>query len=275
MNLITRLALLSSSVWVVVLAGPSKPELSLRINSDSFDKGLGLGLLEPTVKWQTSGSLADCDVQGGLEMSVTEETSMPYKLWGKVKKTVGGIGLSTRVDTSSSNLNALGLDVQATKGATNLQIKGKADTGDASVSVNTVKVKQTLPALGGSLTLIPKYNLPAKKADVTVSYSTGGTVFTVDADASKQKVTIQQPLPETIGGSVAPSITTEGDITLSYSRPVGSGVVSATYKPNDFATVTYNDGPWSATVKAPMDSFGSDYKDRLSFSVGRSDVIGL
>ena len=51
------------STLSVVAAGPSKPELFLNINSDSLDKGLGLGVLEPTVKWQTSGSVAKCDVE--------------------------------------------------------------------------------------------------------------------------------------------------------------------------------------------------------------------
>lgn len=44
-----------------VLAGPSKPEITIGLNSDAFDKG-AIAALEPTIKWQTSGTINGCDV---------------------------------------------------------------------------------------------------------------------------------------------------------------------------------------------------------------------
>lgn len=261
----------------LAVGGPSKPELYLKVNSKSLDKGLGVGALEPTVRWSTSGTVADYGVDGGLVMSVTDDEAMPYSLWGRIKRTIGDVALSARVDTKSSSVNKLDLDLQAEKGTTAVQIKGMAQ--DANVSINSVKVKQTLEAPGGgSLTIIPKYNLGTKKSDIKVSYSVGDTTVTVDADEKKQKVTIDQPLGNKVGGgSIRPSITTEGDITLGYSRDLGTGSLSTTYIPNDKISFTYTDGPWTATVTAPMDMDGGlkSFKERLDFSIGRSvDVTG-
>ena len=45
-----------------VVAGPSKPDITIGINSDNLDKDV-LAALEPNIKWQTSGELAGCDVE--------------------------------------------------------------------------------------------------------------------------------------------------------------------------------------------------------------------
>ena len=52
-----------------VLAGPSKPDVTIGINSDSFGKGAALGAVEPHIKWQTSGTFSglDLDVRYGVE----------------------------------------------------------------------------------------------------------------------------------------------------------------------------------------------------------------
>ena len=48
-----------------ILAGPSKPDITIGINSDALDKG-AIAALEPHIKWDTSGELAGCDVEVGL-----------------------------------------------------------------------------------------------------------------------------------------------------------------------------------------------------------------
>ena len=42
-------------------AGPSKPDVTIGINSEGFDKG-AIGALEPHVNWETSGTFEGCDV---------------------------------------------------------------------------------------------------------------------------------------------------------------------------------------------------------------------
>lgn len=207
-------------------------------------------------------------------MSVTDDQAMPYSLWGKIKKTVGGVGLSARMDTKSSNMNSFDLDLQAVKGPTGIQLKGKADTEDNSVAINNLKLSQKIAAPGGSLTLVPKYNIPKQKADITLSYGTDMGTITIDANKDKQKVTISKDFGDEIG-AVKPSITTDGDVELQYSRSLGSGSVAASYKPNEYAEVTYTDGPWEATVTAPMDNF-ENYANRIKFNLKRSvDVTGM
>mmetsp|Transcript_9893 Transcript_9893/g.13053 ORF Transcript_9893/g.13053 Transcript_9893/m.13053 type:complete len:274 (+) Transcript_9893:75-896(+) len=272
MRILINICLVISTLSVVA-AGPSKPELYLNVNSDSLDKGFGIGVLEPTVKWQTSGSVAECDVEGGLSMSVTDDQAMPYSLWGRIKKNLHGVDLSARVDTKSSDMNLFDLDVQAEREDTYVQFKGKANAEDSSVEVNNVQLSQKLSAPGGYFTITPKYDIAARKADVQVSYGTDVTVVTVDANADKQKVTVSQEMGDNIG-SIKPSITTEGDIELQYSRKVGTGSMTAKYKPNDSAEVVFNDGPWEVTVTAPMDTF-DNFGQRLKFNLRRSvDVSG-
>ena len=44
------------------IAGPSKPNVSVGLSSDAFDKTVGFHTLEPYVDWETSGTLVGCDV---------------------------------------------------------------------------------------------------------------------------------------------------------------------------------------------------------------------
>ena len=176
---------------------------------------------------------------------------MPYGLWGKIKGSVAGIGLSAKGTTSSANMNKWGLDLQASASSTTLQVTGSLQTDEPSVSFGTVKVTQKVDTSLGAFTITPKYNLGTQSGDVKLTYGRDDTTVTIEGDMDGQKVTVSQAIGD--ANVLSPSITSTGDVELEYSRSIGSGSLTAAYKPDSHARLTYEDGPWVATLTAPVD----------------------
>jgi hypothetical protein len=200
-------------------------------------------------------------------MAVADKDSLPFNFWGKAKRSIAGWNLSARVDGDSSDMNSIDLDLRADSGSTALQVTGNANAENVDVQVGSVKLSQKIDALGGSWVLSPRYNVQAKKGDVTVAYGFQDTIVSIDANLDKQKVTIRQNIGD--ANQVAPSVSTDGKVELEYRRNVLTGTVTTTVKPNEFVGVQWNDGPWQANVKAPLDGGFGSLKDGVQFNIRR------
>lgn len=144
--------------------------------------------------------------------------------------------------------------MQASKGPSSVQVKGAAnfELDSPSVAISNVKVSRRMDVMDGELTIVPSYNVAARKVDVNFAYEMEDTIVELDVAPSKQILTVSQRLGDNV---VTPSITTDGEFDLQYRRSLPSGSLTATYKPNDSVEVEWEDGPWQATVTTPMDGF--------------------
>jgi hypothetical protein len=200
-------------------------------------------------------------------LAVADKDSVPFNFWGKAKRSIAGWNLSARIDGDSSDMNSIDLDLRADSGSTALQMTGNANAEYKDVQVGSLKVSQKIDALGGIWVLSPRYNVQAKKGDVTVAYGFQDTVVSIDANLDKQKVTIRQNIGE--NNQVAPSITSDGKAELEYRRSVLTGTVTTTVKPNEFVGIQWQDGPWQANMKAPLDGGIAGLKDRIQVNIRR------
>lgn len=191
-----------------------------------------------------------------MNLRVDDTGEMPFTVWGKVKSTLMGWNVAARVSADSTNINKLGLDVQASGGpvGTGIQVTGSADADALTAKIASVKLSQSVQALGGSLTVEPGYNLNAEKANVKVVYGIDGTAVVVNADATTQMVTVLQQLGD--NNRIAPSITSDGDVTLEYRRAIQTGSLTATLKPKDSVNLRWADGKWMVNVNAPIEGVG-------------------
>ena len=199
---------------------------------------------------------------------------MPCSIWGKIKGSFQGIDVSAQADTTSETLTTFGLDLQASAPTgTSLQVTAVADTEKPSLTIGNVKLTQKIKTDFGAFTVIPKYNVPSSKADVRVSYGRDDTIVTIDATADKQKITVSQAIGDDI---VSPTFSTDGDVEFAYSRSVGPGTLTTTYKPDAYLGFTYEDGPWTATLQAPVEGVYKVNTQGAKFSVRTSvDVTSL
>lgn len=251
-SLVTLALLLCHSVE----GGVSRPEIAVNLDGSVGGGSEFSAGVSPVIKWAASSTVCggNCDVEGGINLKVDESNKNPYSVWGKVKSSVFGWKLAGRFNVDSSNLSKVGVEIGMSGGPvdTGIQIKGGVD-GDGEVSVSNVKVSQSVDAFGGSLKVSPSYNIANGRGDVTVSYGIEGTTVTVDANEDTQKLTVEKEFGDNL---VAPSISTTGDVTLSLSRSIEKGTVSATIKPNDSVNLKWEDGKWSANLNAPMEGAG-------------------
>ena len=161
--------------------------------------------------------------------------------------------MSGRAESSSnSNLRNWNVDLKAVGDTTMVELQGSCDTDIQDVALRSIKVTQKIDGYGGLWTIVPRYNFPFRRTDVRVAYGTEDTVIAVDAsDSMDAKLTVSQRLG--YDHSFTPSITSQGDLELEYRRDTSDGSVTATYKPYDSANVKWEEGPWQANFKAPLE----------------------
>lgn len=188
--------------------------------------------------------------QGGLNLKVEDIREHPYNLWGQAKRTVAGWNLSARVNTYSQSISTLAVDLLAENGDTALQVEGTADTNLRRGAVNKLSLAQKL--LGGALTMVPSYNLQTNQADISLTYAgLADTVVSVEASTgAPQVISISQRVGD--AARLIPSVSSDGEVEIEYRQMIKDGMVAAVYKPNNAVTLKWFDGPWVATIDAPM-----------------------
>lgn len=125
-----------------------------------------------------------------------------------------------------------------------------SDTGAKKATVSKIQISKSIDALGGTLKVNPSYNVPASSIGAKLGYSIDNT--SVQVDSSAKKITLSHCFGK---DTVSPSVTTSGDFSLSYSRTLPQGTLTTSWTPDDSIGVTWNDGEWTTTFKAPIDGF--------------------
>jgi hypothetical protein len=215
---------------------------------------------------------------------------MPYSFWGKIKRSIGGWNLSARADADSGDLSVVGLQLQAAGRSTAIQVLGSGSrvptttttlpttrtTTSAetrlTVAVSSVKLSKNINGWGGKWTFVPRYNVKTSKGDMTVAFALQDTVVAVDVAGlheGQQKVTVRQQIGP--NNQFSPSLTTAGEIELAYRRSIAAtgGSVTATIKPDAYVGLKWDDGPWEANLKAPMQGLGK-FHDGVKFNIRRT-----
>ncbi len=180
----------------------------------------------------------------------TDFTSLPKSIWGKMASEVAGWGVTQRF---SVNLKS-----NAPLSETTL-VNKDLDTSFKSVTDfenSNVQVSKGFSALGGRAFVNPRFYMSpnSSAADVVLGYDTDGTSVQVEASKSVQKLTVSQQITNV--DRLTPSVTSKGDMALSWRRALGGGdSVTTTLKANESLSLKWNDGPWTATITTPIENF--------------------
>eukprot|EP00529_Nitzschia_sp_RCC80_P030903 CAMPEP_0113481298 /NCGR_PEP_ID=MMETSP0014_2-20120614/22337_1 /TAXON_ID=2857 /ORGANISM="Nitzschia sp." /LENGTH=290 /DNA_ID=CAMNT_0000374791 /DNA_START=96 /DNA_END=968 /DNA_ORIENTATION=- /assembly_acc=CAM_ASM_000159 len=264
MTRIVSLAVFCSTAAVVSAGrGIPTPDITVGLNVGHDTNSGTMGGVIPKAKWESDVvTITDgVDVQGGLDIAVTdfspkggvESVVTQSNVWGKLRALVPGVGvINVRGDMDPNARDVVDLNIQATAFDTGIQVVGAADLNSPSVAVDRIQVTKSIDALGGSISLNPKYDVSSSTPDLTVGYSIGDMSFKVDADS--RKLTVAHSFAG--GNKVTPSVTASGDFSLSYSRPLlEGGRLTTTWKPDDAVKVQWTDGGWDASLTAPLDGY--------------------
>ena len=204
-----------------------------------------------------------------MVLKVEGQEALPMSFWAKATRKIRGWAVSGRVDAASVDPSHYALQLQANSPSTALQVQGSLNAEVNELSVSSLKVSQKVDGLGGTWTFIPRYNVPANKADITVAYGFQDTVIAIDADMKKQKVTVSQQIGT--DNQISPSVTTDGDVELEFRRNIMNGALTTSFKPNSHVSFRWEDGPWVADFKAPME--GLSFPEGVKMNVRRAFEI--
>ncbi|KAG7339572.1 hypothetical protein IV203_025090 [Nitzschia inconspicua] len=247
-------SLLTVLLPTLVAAGVPKPDISVGLNV-GHDTNVGtIGGVTPRIQWESEPTIiAGCDVQGGLDVTITDVKETPRTfVWGKLKKSFPDVTLSVRGEMDANARDIVDVNIQASGFGTGIQVTGSADLVTPSVSVDKVQLNKNLDALGGTLSLNPSYDVATRVPDAVVGYSYGPTSMKVDAQ--RKQLTVSHTFRTK--NTISPTVSVGGDFSLSYSRTLADGKLTTTWKPDDSIKVQWSDGSgWDATVVAPLEGY--------------------
>mmetsp|Transcript_30898 Transcript_30898/g.92613 ORF Transcript_30898/g.92613 Transcript_30898/m.92613 type:complete len:246 (-) Transcript_30898:10-747(-) len=222
----------------------------INVRDGSFDD---LGGLDPTLSWSASSSSGDVDLEYGVEASArptADIASLPRKIWGTAKTTVGDWGVTARADLDAQDLSSADIEVDANNADADLSVHLEANAGD-SFSVNKIEATKGIDSDDSRITVTPRYDLNTEEADVVVAYASGDTDIEVTASRDAQSIKISQQIDDE--NRVSPTLASSGDISVEWERKVGDGSVTTTVTPNDSIDVEWKDADWTANINMPID----------------------
>lgn len=123
--------------------------------------------------------------------------------------------------------------------------------------MNKIEVDKGFDALGGRVSITPRFNVASSDADVTLAYDSDDTTVTIDASQSQQKLTVSQVVAE--GHRLTPSVTSNGDVSLAWKKDLDGGdSITTTVTPGDKVNMKWEDGPWTAEFDTPLNGFKTE-----------------
>jgi len=246
---VTAVALLA----IFSTAAAGSPSLTVKVSDGSFD---GLNGLEPSVTWEGSTEADGVDLSGGIEMEPLSGGnnigSLAKNVWGKVKKDIGGWGVSARAEFEGSDLTSAEVEIDVTNEDSDLSLHVEASACTDSVNVNKVEGTAGFDSDGARITVNPRYDVGAGSGDVVLSYSKDDTSVELTASQDDQSITVSRNVDD--DNTISPTIARSGDFSLEWKRSLGDdNSVTTTLKPNDSVNVEWEDGSWTANVNVPID----------------------
>lgn len=146
---------------------------------------------------------------------------------------------------------------------THLQIDGQIlaeEDEEVEIKAGQVRWAQVIEnpfGTAGTWTVIPQYHLSDRRGDLKIAYTFEDESTTIELDTSTSSPNrlsvIQKISDENDADQISPSFTTEGDVELEYRKQLGKGILTTRFKPNKFLHVRWEEGPWEASLQAPME----------------------
>lgn len=250
--------------------GPPNAEINIQVSNP--DDESYTGKFQPSIKWETDGSWNGIDYEGGFSMRAEDlnTANFPCNLWGSARKTFRNWKLQANILSKNDQLEAMDLDVIAKGGPHDASLMFHGSVGHRYAEIHQLAVSKSYEAPGGTIHLTPRYNTNTGPG-VLLDYDIDDTTVSLDADRYKQRVKVSQTFAD---NTVAPSISTEGEVQLQYRRHIGKdGILDIDYLPNTGTTVRYQHGPWDIVAEMPMDGFVSYKQTGIKVGLRRSVTL--
>mmetsp|Transcript_2426 Transcript_2426/g.3664 ORF Transcript_2426/g.3664 Transcript_2426/m.3664 type:complete len:266 (-) Transcript_2426:753-1550(-) len=206
--------------------------------------------LDPEMSWSASTSCSGCDLEAGATSSIKptlEVLSLPRSIWGTVRRDVAGWALAAKTSVALDGSDDLDVAVKASNDDLDTSVQIVSSGGGQKIRLN-----KGFEAGGGRVTVSPRYNTKTSVADAIIAYETDDTSITIEAAVDNQKVSVARQITD--NDLITPSVNSDGDISLAWRKSLDDGnAVTTTVKVNDSVSVEWEDGPWTATIDAPLD----------------------
>lgn len=235
-------------------AGISYPTVSVDLKGQDGAVGPFDGL-DPVASWSASAAALGCNFEAGATSSIKptlDVLSLPRSVWGKVRTKAGQWKFSSKATSLLDGSNKVSLNICADNNDwdTSLEVASKGGS-------QNVQVVKGFGALGGRISVNPRYNIQSSNADVILGYDAEGTSVILEASQSDQTLTISQQIAD--DHRLTPSITSKGDFALAWRKSLeGGNAVTTTLKLNESLNVKWEDGPWTAVISSPMSGYKTD-----------------
>jgi len=213
--------------------------------------------LDPIVSWGASASALGCHFEAGATSSMKptlDVLSLPKSVWGKVKTTAAGWDLSSKTTAALDGSNSVSFNVAANNNDWDTSLELASSDG-----AQKVQICKGFNAIGGRISVNPRYTIQSSDADVILGYDTDNTSITIEGSSSSQKLTVAQQITD--GHRITPSVTSKGDVSVAWRKSLGGGdAVTTTVNKDGRLSLEWEDGPWTATIATAINDSAVDVK---------------
>ena len=118
-----------------------------------------------------------------------------------------------------------------------------------------IQFRRSFDLKGGTLNFNPRFDIQNIQGDFTVGYSLNDVSVFMDASRSKQRFSFSKLFGEKT--QVTPTVSLQGDMSLAIKQKLteNDGSISAVLKPKESASIIFEEGPWVASLVAPMQGY--------------------
>ncbi|GAX18633.1 hypothetical protein FisN_10Hu157 [Fistulifera solaris] len=175
---------------------------------------------------------------------------------------------SARFSVDSRDLRRMGVRLSMIAGltGTGLDASGSVDN-KGRFSLQKFRVVQVVEdPLDDMWIAMRTCDLRSKRGDTILEYRTSGLSVNLDADRDQQKLTVAKEIGPSI---IAQSVTTQGDVSVQYTRKLPTGSVIATIQSKDSVHVKWSVGKWITNIYAPI---GKDFAKNAKVTLRCSGI---
>ena len=208
--------------------------------------------LSPTLSWSNSNEVGDVDIDYGIEADIRatkDIASLPKSIWGKISSNVGAWGVSATAELQDYTQADVEIAVDNSDEGLNLSLVGTCGSG--RFNVNTIKGGKTFEADGATISISPRFDVQSKEATVVTSYEKDGTGIKVEASKDSQTINLSRQLDEE--NRIAPTISSNGDISIEWEHKVDDCTVTTTFKPEESISMAWEEKGWKTNISMDLE----------------------
>ena len=191
----------------------------------------------------------------GLETKVRltrDFASLPKSLWGHCGSKLLGWSIAAKTKVTGVDFSKVNVDLDVNNEKMGLDIHVGAVAGSGGAGIESIEGYKCFESRGRRITFNPRYTFDTHEADFVWTYDDDKTGTGIEISSSKdtQTLTFSQQIDD--ANRIAPTFTSNGDLSIEWDFNIGSNSLTTTLKPEEEIHVEWKENLWTSNIHLPL-----------------------